>query len=106
MKPLLITLLLSLSIIGCRPNDKKQPVFVKPVADTAFVNTVSRKVEAKYQSFLANEKILLMQYYAAGWMDVSNKMIELHNTGRFNNYQIEKARKQYWAKMRLELNSK
>lgn len=73
-----------------------------------FVEILNQKIDSLILNINKNDsvvKVLLIQYYKSGWMDASNGLIDLSNSGIFDNSHVEKIRFIDWRKIESKINS-
>lgn len=99
MKKLLTVLAVSLLIGGCK-QEKCDPIKIV-IHDTV---TVTKRDGGAFMD--KTIKILLIQYYKAGWMDAYNGIIDLNNNNTLTDYRVRKIRDEDWRAIEKEVISK
>ena len=95
----LLLALLIIGLVGCGNKKTGNPLPIV-IHDTVRIETPNIRL-AQMEGTI---KILLVQYYKAGWMDASNGLINLSNQDNFDSKNIEKIKHTDWRKIEADVN--
>lgn len=115
MKLIPILFLIMGVVHGCKetPNPKTISPIDSLSASISKLQDNVNNVKAKFENYStlnnitdSTLKVLLIQYYKAGWMDGSNGVIDLHNANTLTEKSLSRKQKTDWRKMEYQINSK